>query len=124
MDKRFTDNHGRTINIIEEYPDICAFYKDNKIGEIQFDERDGQIILLSMDVTESYRRAGIATEMMRLAVEIHGPDFSKPSFSAVGGKNANAEDYYTQEGAALIRHCIEQGILEDTESREDEELIF
>jgi hypothetical protein len=59
--------------------------------------------------------------MMREAAEMHGTDFAKPRFLAVGGSRASADSYYTQEGAAFIRHCIELGILDDTEPRDEDE---
>lgn len=71
-----------------------------------------------MNVDTAYQRVGIGTEMMRLAAEIHGKGFKKPSFNAVGGSRASSDSYYTQEGAKLIARCIREGILEDTDVRE------
>jgi hypothetical protein len=68
-----------------------------------------------MNVDTNYRRAGIAYEMMKVGVECYGDDFSKPNFNSCGGKHANAEDYYTQEGSAFIWHCVSTGLLKDTE---------
>ncbi|UXI53222.1 hypothetical protein N5980_17040 (plasmid) [Acinetobacter variabilis] len=68
-----------------------------------------------MNVNSNYQKVGIGVEMMRLAAEIYGKNFSKPSFCAVGGSGAESHTYYTQDGAALIRRCIELGILSDTE---------
>lgn len=53
---------------------------------------------------------------MREAAEMHGRDFAKPSFLAMGGRNASADIY---EGAAFIRHFIGMGILDDTELRNE-----
>ncbi len=110
----FTDKMGRTIEISGDY-DVIAKHKGNKIGEIQFDERDQGTILFGVSVNEEYRRAGIASAMMKRAVTIHGADFGKPSLMAYGGKCAASEDYYTQEGGAFIRSCIRRGFLSDTE---------
>jgi len=41
----------------------------------------------SIDVDRAYRKAGIATEMMRVVADTYGKDIGKPSFTAVGGKN-------------------------------------
>lgn len=73
-----------------------------------------------MDVDTNYRRAGIAYEMMKVAVEYHGNEFQKPNFNSYGGRHANAEDYYTQEGSAFIWYCITTGLLKDTDYDERE----
>ncbi len=111
------DTLNRTIRISGDY-DIVAHHNGEKIGELQFSERDERAILYGMDVKEEYRRAGIATAMMRYAVTIHGADFGKPDFTATGCEHAPSETYYTQEGAAFIRSCIERHILEDTETQD------
>ena len=115
----FTDTQGRTIEIACDY-EVEAFHDGKRIGYIDFDDRDGITTLIGMDVDEDYRWAGIATAMMREAAEMHGPDFSKPSFQAMGGRSASADSYYTPEGAAFIKHCINLGILDDTEPRDED----
>jgi GNAT superfamily N-acetyltransferase len=113
----FTDRKGRSIEIESDY-DVEAFHDGKRIGRIEFDDRDGTTTLIGMDVNEVYRRAGIATAMMREAAEIHGPDFAKPSGLATGGSQASPDSYYTLEGAAFIAQCIRLGILNDTEPRD------
>lgn len=105
---------GRAIKIDGDY-DIEAFDGSKCIGRIEFDDRDGTTTLVSMNVDAEYRRAGIATAMMREAAELHGPDFAKPSFLATGGSHASADSYYTDDGGPFIQHCVREGILEDTE---------
>jgi GNAT superfamily N-acetyltransferase len=119
----FIDTEGRNIEIIEGYSNVEAFHEGKQIGSIEFEEiesdHDSYIRLSSMNVNLDYQKAGIGTEMMKLAAEIYGKDFSKPSFTAVGGSQAESHTYYTQEGAALIRRCIELDILSDTDTQEN-----
>ncbi len=116
----FIDSTGRSIEIKADY-DIEAFHNGNRIGRIEFgcDERDGSAVLLGMNVESTYQKAGIGTQMMRVAAELHGKRFGKPSLFAVGGNHASSNSYFTQDGAALIRRCIREGILEDTEPHHD-----
>jgi GNAT superfamily N-acetyltransferase len=116
----FHDANGRTIQIEGDY-DIEAFHDGKRIGYVEFDDRDGETCLWGVNVDAAYQNAGIGTQMMRLAAQVHGPSFAKPSFLATGGGLASADSYYTQEGASLIARCIRLGILEDTESRDDYE---
>lgn len=115
----FIDSSGRSIEIEGDY-NIEAFHNGKRIGSIEFDDRDGHTVLWSMDVETAYRMAGIGTQMMRVAAKLHGKRFGKPSLCAVGGSRASSDSYYTQEGAALIRRCLREGILEDTEPHDDD----
>jgi len=110
----FVDKKDRTI-IIDGDDDVAAKHDGRNVGRIQFDICDSGTCLFGMDVDDEYRRAGIATAMMKRAVEIYGPDFEKPSFTANGCNHAASHTYYTEEGAAFIHSCIEKGILDDTE---------
>lgn len=114
----FIDSTGRSIEIEGDY-DIEAFHNGERIGSIEFDDRDGCTVLWGMNVEPPYQRAGIGTQMMRAAAELHGKRFGKPSFSAVGGSHASSDSYYTQDGAALISRCLQEGILEDTAPHDD-----
>jgi len=114
----FVDKQGRVIQIDVEQ-DVSAHHNKKEIGKICIDYPDGKPILWSMEVDKDYQKTGIATEMMRIVADIHGKDIGKPSFSAVGGSNANSQDYYTQDGAAFIASCIKKGILIDTDHSED-----
>ncbi|ELA8174532.1 hypothetical protein WKW81_08625 [Vibrio alginolyticus] len=110
----YTDKYSRSIEIdTESYePDIVAKHNNIEVGRVQFDCDERGMKLHHMNVNTDYRRAGIATEMIRRGAEIYGNDFAKPSFLAYGGE---CHEYYTQDGAALIRHCLEENILVDTE---------
>jgi hypothetical protein len=114
----FVDKRGRTIKISWE-DDVYAYHNGKEVGKISIDHPDGEPILWSIDVDSAYQRAGIATEMMRAVADMYGKDIGKPSFTAVGGKNVNSGDYYTQEGAALIASCIDKEILIDTDYPDD-----
>jgi hypothetical protein len=73
----FTDSKGRSIEIKDGFLCIEAYHDGTKIGCIEFDEievSDYQYFtrLSSMNVEDSYQKAGIGIEMMRLAAEIFG----------------------------------------------------
>ena len=114
VDHKFTDNKGREINF-EVANDIIAHVQGKEIGYVQFDFDDFTYhpYLFHMSVESSYSRAGIGAEMIRLAAEVHGRRFRRPSFLAQGGSGKSSSDYFTQDGAALIQHCIEIGIIDD-----------
>ena len=114
--KSFRDKLGREIQISEEYNGIVAIHNKKQIGSIEV-ECDDICRIYHMNVDESYRRAGIATAMMELVAELYGPDIGRPSFNAIGGSSATCcSEYFTNEGASLIRSCIEKSILNDTET--------
>lgn len=117
--KIFVDKKNREIQIEFCDLEVISSHNGKRIGAIQFDDRDEGPILFHMEVDSNYQRNGIAYEMMKVAVEYYGDDFGKPSFSGVGGRNANCEDYYSQEGSSFIWHCINTGLLKDTNSDEN-----
>lgn len=112
MDYSFEDKKGRTISF-EIGTDIIAYFNGKNIGHVEFDEIDDHPILFHMNVDEHYRRAGIGTEMIRLAAEVHGRRFGRPAFSAQGGSGKASSEYFTLEGAGLIARCIELDIIDD-----------
>lgn len=114
----FTDTKEREIiiELNDDGLDVVAKHDDLEIGIFSFDETDcdkGMSIvkLMHMAVNEDYKRVGIATEMMKMAADVHGKNFSRPALSAIGGQDAASEDYFTEDGAALIRYCISKKIL-------------
>lgn len=117
-DHAWTDRFGRLIRFEVEM-DIVAFVGSQVVGTVQFEERDGNPVLFRMDVDEHYRRAGIASEMMRHAVTVHGRKFGRPSFSATGGSGKASSEYFTIEGAAFFRNCILLGIIDDIKDPDD-----
>jgi GNAT superfamily N-acetyltransferase len=119
---QFTDTKGRTI-VIDADLDIEARHEGRRIGCIEFDECDGFISLFAMNVDLEFQKAGIGTAMMKVAADVHGRRFGKPSLNAVGGRHASSDSYYTQEGAALIARCLREKILDNTEPSEFDEYV-
>ncbi|MDN3652320.1 GNAT family N-acetyltransferase [Thalassotalea ponticola] len=111
----FHDKKNNLIMVTNDGLNVIAYHNDIEIGRIEFDERDEGTILYYMNVEANYQRQGIARQMMNEAVNIHGNNFGKPSFSSSGGE---CHEYYTQEGAAFIHYCIKKGLLLDTEIQE------
>lgn len=125
----FIDKAGREIDIEFDGTDAIATHSGKEIGKVSFDfvdedYRPGKFKLFGMNVIDEYRRAGIATELMRVAVEEIGYDFERPDFLAVGGSNAQSSDeYFTDDGAVFFKYLIRVGIIEDKRpdlGREDE----
>lgn len=116
---QITDKEDRTITIYLDDLDVLAKHNGVEVGRLTFDEVDhgyqNHIKLLYMCVEEKYRRSGIALQMLRCAVDLHGRNFEKPSLNSVGGRNVSSSEYYTQEGQALISYCINQNILDDND---------
>jgi len=111
----FTDRSSRNIRLEDEGLKICAYHNERRIGWIEFDESDhAGTYLWGMEVEPAYRRAGIASAMMKIAAQTYGRDFGRPSFSAQGGSSAScSSEYFTQEGALFFRYCIENDIVDD-----------
>ncbi len=124
----FEDKQGRIIEF-EVDGDIIAHIQGKKIGEIQFDFSEDSFghshaYIFNMYVDKAYRRVGIGTEMIRLASNIHGRKFGRPSFGEQGGSEKASSEYFLPDGRALIRHCISIGIIDDVpdynESQDDD----
>jgi hypothetical protein len=107
----YVDRHGRRF-VIRWEDDVGVYYAGKCIGKIGIDFDDDGPLLWSIDVDEEFRRVGLATEMMRRVAQIYGSDIRKPALRAPGGKNAHSHEYYTQDGAALVKKCIALGILD------------
>ncbi|PZP57740.1 MAG: N-acetyltransferase [Pseudoxanthomonas spadix] len=123
IDRRFSDRSGRLISFQVD-DDIIAHVQGKEIGHLQFDfeEFTHHPYLFHIAVEAPYSRAGIGTEMVRLAAELHGRKFGRPSFFELGGLEKSSSDYFTQDGAALFQHCIRMGIIDDIpETRESHE---
>lgn len=114
VDHTFIDKKGRKINF-QVHVDVIAHVQGKEVGHVQFDfdEFSSQPYLFHMFVDSSYGRAGIGTEMIRLAAEVHGRQFGRPSFFAQGGSGKSSSEYFTQDGAALIQHCVALDIIDD-----------
>src|SRR5437588_5702231 len=72
----FHDAKGRSIEIEGDY-DVEAFHDGKRIGHLEFHDKDGGTSLWGMNVDAVYQKAGIGTEMMRLAAQLHGRRFGK-----------------------------------------------
>jgi len=112
----FDDAMGRRIRF-EVAEDIVAYHEGREVGRIQLEdvEIDDHLSftrLFGIDVDEEYRRAGIGVELVRRAVAEHGA-FARPRLDALGSFGRDSRDYFTPEGAALFRHCIALGIVND-----------
>lgn len=114
IENKFTDKKGREI-YFEVSGNVIAYAQGIEVGSVEFDFDDFvyRPCLSSMNVVSAYSRAGIGTEMIRLAAEVHGRKFDRPSFLAQGGSNEPSSGYFTQDGLALMRHCINIGIIDD-----------
>lgn len=116
---QFIDKKGRVIEIEFDGVDSIAAHKGKEIGKIsfefeEFDHRPGKYRLFGMNIDAEFRRAGIATELMRAAVADIGGDFKRPGFLAVGGSQAtSSEDYFTDDGMAFFQQMIKEEIVRD-----------
>lgn len=123
IDDTFTDKKGRIIHVEYGNNIILAHTNDVKVGHIEFEDRDDYSFLWDLMVIESYQRAGIGTELVSRAADIYGKNFLRPRVDSRGGYNSEAHTYYTEEGAALMRYCIEKCIIDDdppeTDGRDD-----
>ena len=115
----FTDKKGRKIEIDDGDSDIVAYHKGIRIGTIEIENSEDGSRIWGMNVSTEYHRAGIAYRMMEIVVDLYGKDIGKPQFNGVGGRDAECDTYYTQEGAAFIRYCITTGLLVDTDNDEE-----
>lgn len=95
--------------------DTCeAYLNDNKIAEIGFyvDNNDNKWIN-SMHVDENYRRKGIASKLMQLAVQEYGEVYA--SSASKMDEDEYGDDFDTRhlsiEGADFVTSCIKRGIL-------------
>jgi hypothetical protein len=78
-DCTFTDKEKRTISFQVE-DNIVAHVDGKQIGAVEFDVADdGYSFLYCFSAEEDYRHAGIATGMIKLAVEVYGRDFDRHS---------------------------------------------
>ena len=109
----FTDKKGRAIQLQCCDPTIYAYYNGAKIGELDFQDYDDGFIMSFVEVKVEYRRAGIAVEMIKFAIEQVG-DFALPGLSW----NARRDDqlHTSQDGRALLNYCFSAGILQKKDS--------
>ena len=112
--RRFVDKKGHEILIEILSEDASAYHNGKKIGNIlttgpqNIDDRIPPLPaeITGLDVSEEYRRAGIATEMIRLLSEELG--MLLPGRHNIGVGNHNA---LTDDGEALTAHCQKLGYI-------------
>lgn len=107
----FLDKRGRVIELVEDIASLSAYHDGRIIGSVSttdLREVDLHFILpakiTGWEVKEGYRRAGIATEMVRILFNELGP-LAPPDLN-IGKGNQNA---LTDEGIAITLHCQELG---------------
>lgn len=116
---QFIDKKDRVIKIEFDGRDAIANHLGKEIGTVSFDfvDEDYQptkLKLCGMNIIHEYRRAGIATELMRAAVADIGKDFERPDFLAVGGSQARSSDeYFTDDGTAFFQYLIKSDVVID-----------
>ena len=123
--KIYIDKVGREINIVkEEFDEIIALHKEEKVGhlsvEVQCFDNEWSEVLENAHpeyicVDKKYRRAGIATEMIKFATEFY-KNLSFVPDSGTGAKGGGI--YYDADGLALKDACEKAGI---TKCVDDEE---
>ncbi|MBN9316958.1 MAG: hypothetical protein J0I99_14545 [Devosia sp.] len=109
---RFIDKAGRLVEI-DMLGDVAHAYSNGKC--IGFVETTGQIELehgweppkvTGWELHPAFRRAGIATEMVRLLYEEHGELQPADKNQGIGDVNALNDD-----GMAITRHCQKLGYI-------------
>ena len=110
----FTDKFGRDIEIEVNGDCAEAFHNGRKIGDVittglrEVDERYSMPALITgWDVDFAYRRAGIATELVKALVEDLGVLAPAKHNEGIGGLNA-----LTDEGEAITEHCQKLGLID------------
>lgn len=100
--------------------DVIALHHGRIVGKAEFDEKEvdngykgpsSYIVWLGINVLEEFQHRGIGSALVEAAVEIHGM-FRRPTLDAGGGNHVAAEDFFMEDGAALVRSCIKKGILQ------------
>lgn len=122
--KSFVDKEGRDIEIyIDEDREISSYHGDERVAVFKFDlanrkaspgarKVDLELRLVDMNVEVDYRRAGVATQMMKVAANVYDSFVLPPPQRSA---EAMASDWYlTGKGYKFARYCIEKGILSES----------
>jgi hypothetical protein len=127
----FIDKQGRTIEIEVSFDRASATHNGHEIGFVEttgrreIDERgmDEPAEITAWDVNLDYRRAGIATEMIKALVDELGKLIPPAKDIGIGGMNA-----LTGDGEAITRHCQSLGLIygfpDERPEYDDERLDF
>ncbi len=98
----FTDKKYRTIEIGGDGDEVIAYHNGKEVGRLVIDD-NGHIFLAQMLIDQEYQRAGIGTEMIKLAEEWFN-DF-------------NIVDHLSLEGAAFLNYCVDNHIFKFKHSK-------
>jgi GNAT superfamily N-acetyltransferase len=115
--RTFVDRAGGVFEIGETCAGVEAAYQGKRVGLIgiaQVEEHHGYDTkifyrLQSMDVDDRFRNRGVATEMMKLIVDLYGADLVFPQYTAIRSDDSSA--YLTDDGLKFIQACVRKGIL-------------
>ena len=110
----FVDKQGRVIKIEVSLDRASAVHYGHEIGFVEttgrreIDERgmDEPAEITGWDVHSDYRRAGIATEMVKALVDELGRLIPPAKDIGIGGMNA-----LTGDGYAITKHCQSLGLI-------------
>ena len=111
---KLQDKKGREIHYAIEADSASAYHEGKKIGFIEtsgvrdIDDRVPPMPaeIRSWEVDLDYRRAGIATRMVKLLVEELGMLDPGDKNIGIGGRNA-----LTSEGEYTVRYCQKLGLI-------------
>ena len=114
--KKFVDKRGRVIVLEGDSDNFIAEHEGSKVGHIALDfDDEGCPYFYALEVQPEFRRAGIATALVKRVVECHGPNVKRPEpFAHFRKKGLRASDHLTVEGGAFLSRCIQTGILKST----------
>ncbi|MFC1596042.1 GNAT family N-acetyltransferase [Candidatus Margulisiibacteriota bacterium] len=102
--------------MIEIYYDdssITAIHKKEIVGAFQFGDREysNNLALQDMNILPDYKRAGIGSKLMKVAVEVF--EYFDIPVESHTIRRGNAGFSLTEDGRKLVEHCFKVGILTD-----------
>lgn len=102
----------RSGNDFEAY--LTVNQVQQQVGHIEIEDYDddGRMWLFYVETDANFRRRGIATALMRAAVQYHGAIYvSQAGQGDHEQRDQNDTRWLTQDGAALVNSCVQRGIL-------------
>lgn len=115
----FKDKKGRNIQLEENNCIITAYHQGKRVGEFVYEEinisgggyeEDKYLYELnSMNIYDGYRKSGIGTKIIEFGKEI----FRNVTYPKDTG--SRHENHLSNEGAAFISSCLENGIISKQE---------
>ena len=98
------DDNITDAEIRDEFCDICEDDELERVGSVEIDNDEGWLRYIEVD--ENYRRMGIGSTLIRLAIKYT----ELKSIACV--KEDEAYEYdLTEDGERLIAYCVEEGII-------------